>query len=374
MNDETGLFQFDVIAKSKDARLGQLITPHGTILTPAFMPVATQAAVKTLTQKQVEMLGAQILLSNTYHLMLRPGADRVASLGGLHTMMAWKKPILTDSGGFQVASLKALCRVGDEGVIFKSHLDGSQHSLSPEKSIAIQEKLGSDIAMVLDECITYKSSRPEIEKAANRSLQWARRSQAAHNKHDQALFGIVQGGTEESIRRENAEALIELEFPGYGIGGLAIGEPKELTRAMTEVSTTVLPSNSPRYLMGSGTPVDIIESIAHGVDLFDCVLPTRNARNGTLFTSQGKMSIKNARHSNQPDPPDPTCKCYTCQNFSCAYLRHLFVSRETSGQTLNTIHNLHFYMTLMEQIREAIKEDRFEVLRRSLSHLDNTVA
>lgn len=335
--------------------------------TPAFMPVATQGSVKTLTQKQVEELGTQIVLSNTYHLMLRPGAERVVSLGGLHGMMAWRKPILTDSGGFQIASLAALRRVDDEGVTFRSHLDGSLHALSPEKAVEIQEKLGADIAMVLDECLLYPSEQDAVHKATERTSAWARRCLKAKSREEQALFGIVQGGVFENIRRDHAKELAELDFPGYGIGGLAVGEPKELTRAMTEMSTAELPADRPRYLMGAGTPGDLIESVARGVDLFDCVLPTRNARNGTLFTSTGKLAIKNARYTDDHGPLDSDCSCYTCGTFSRAYLRHLFVSKEMTARTLNTIHNLHFYLELMRRMRRAIEEDRFETLRKELS-------
>lgn len=338
------------------------------------MPVATQGTVKTLTQRQLEELGASIVLANTYHLMLRPGADRVASLGGLHRMMAWKKPILTDSGGFQVASLAALRRVDDDGVTFRSHLDGAEHTLSPESVVTIQSQLGSDIAMVLDECVRYPSTRTEVHQAAKRTLSWARRCRTAHSLPEQALFGIVQGGAEEDLRRESARSLIELDFPGYGIGGLAVGEPKELTRAMTEISTEELPEDRPRYLMGAGTPRDLVESVALGVDLFDCVLPTRNARNGTLFTTRGKLSIKNARYTDDPSPLDPGCRCYTCQNFSRAYLRHLFVAKEMTARTLNTIHNLHFYLELMRRIRRAIEHDQFEALSRELVDVDNPSA
>ena len=367
-------FGFSVTARSGRARRGLLTTPHGDVDTPAFMPVATQGTVKTLTQKQVEELGASILLANTYHLMLRPGADRVASLGGLHGMMAWDKPILTDSGGFQVASLAALRRVDDEGVTFRSHLDGTLHALSPEKAVAIQEKLGSDIAMVLDECVLYPAERGDVRQAAERTLSWARRCRARHRRDQQALFGIVQGGVDEELRRENARALVDLDFPGYGIGGLGVGEPKELTRAMTEVSTEELPDERPRYLMGAGTPGDLVESVARGVDLFDCVLPTRNARNGTLFTSRGKLAIKNARYTDDQRPLDPDCACYTCAHFSRAYVRHLFIAKEMTGRTLNTIHNLHFYLELMRRIREAIEEDRYQAFSHELSDVDNPLA
>jgi queuine tRNA-ribosyltransferase len=276
--------------------------------------------------------------------------------------MSWKRPILTDSGGFQVASLKALRRVTDEGVVFRSHLDGSLHALSPERAVDIQEKLGADVAMVLDECLLYPSERGDARAAAMRSLDWAARAKKARTRSDQALFGIVQGGVFEDLRRENGRALLELDFEGYGIGGLAVGEPKELLREMTAISASELPEDRPRYLMGVGTPLDILESVALGIDLFDCVLPTRNARNGTLFTSSGKVAIKNARHASDEGPLDPECRCYTCSHFSRAYLRHLFLAREMTSSTLNTIHNLQFYIDLMRRIRQAIEEDRFDAL------------
>jgi queuine tRNA-ribosyltransferase len=339
------------------------------------MPVATQASVKSLTPKQVDELGAEILLSNTYHLMLRPGADRVAALGGLHRFMSWTKPVLTDSGGFQVASLSALRRVEDEGVTFRSHLDGSLHSLTPERAVEIQEKLGSDVAMVLDECLLYPSERGEARAAAVRSLDWAARAKKVRSRPDQALFGIVQGGAFSDLRRENARALVAIGFDGYGVGGLAVGEPKELMREMTAISTAELPEDRARYLMGVGTPVDILESVALGIDMFDCVLPTRNARNGTLFTSLGKIAIKNARYASDERPLDPACRCYTCSTFSRAYLRHLFVAREMTASTLNTIHNLHFYLDLMGRIRLAIEEDRFAAfLAASKERLDDSAA
>ncbi len=359
-------FRFELKKTSGGARLGVLTTKHGSVRTPAFMPVATQGAVKSLTQAQVEDLGAQILLSNTYHLMLRPGAERVKALGGLHRLMAWDKPILTDSGGFQVASLAELRKLEDEGVTFRSHVDGTLHLLTPERAIEIQEKLGSDIAMVLDECVRYPAEREAVRQAAERSLLWAKRCAAARSSKDQAVFGIVQGGASEVIRIENAQALAALPFEGFGIGGLAVGEPKDVTLAMTELSARELPESRPRHLMGAGTPVDIIESVARGVDLFDCVLPTRNGRNGTLFTSQGRISIRNARFTDDPEPLDPDCDCYTCRRFSRAYLRHLHLAKEMTAATLNTIHNLHFYLRLMGRIRRAIAEDGFQGLRAEL--------
>jgi queuine tRNA-ribosyltransferase len=355
-------FDFTLSARDGGARRGRLSTPHGVVDTPAFMPVATKGVVKALTARQVDELGAQIVLSNTYHLMLRPGAARVESLGGLHRMMDWSKPILTDSGGFQVMSLRALRRIDDDGVTFRSHLDGSLHSLTPEGAVAIQEKLGSDVAMVLDECLLFPAERSEARVAAARSLDWAMRSKRVKRREDQALFGIVQGGVYEALRRENARALVDEGFPGFGIGGLAVGEPKDAMRSMTAISTEELPVDRPRYLMGVGTPVDIVESVALGVDLFDCVLPTRNARNGTLFTSAGKLSIKNARFADDEGPLDPGCRCYTCARFSRAYLRHLFVAKEMTASTLNTIHNLAHYLDLMARIRGAIEEGAFQSL------------
>ncbi len=357
--------RFERLSRSGGARRGRLLTSRGDVATPAFMPVATAASVKSLTPRDVEELSAEIILSNTYHLMLRPGADRIAALGGLHRFMSWKRPVLTDSGGFQVASLKALSRVDDEGVVFRSHLDGSLHALSPERAVEIQEKLGSDVAMVLDECRLYPSERADARTAASRSLDWAARAKKVRARPDQALFGIVQGGAFEDLRRENARALVELDFEGYAVGGLAVGEPKELMREMTAISAAELPEDRPRYLMGVGTPLDILESVALGIDMFDCVLPTRNARNGTLFTSAGKVAIKNARYASEDGPLDPECRCYTCSNFSRAYLRHLFVAREMTASTLNTIHNLHFYLDLMRRTRLAIEEDRFAAF---LSH------
>lgn len=360
------MFSFSLDKRSGGARRGKLTTAHGAIETPCFVPVATQAAVKSLTQAQVDELGAQIVLSNTYHLMLRPGAERVAALGGLHRFMAWNKPILTDSGGFQVASLAALRRISDEGVSFRSHLDGSLHALSPERAIDIQEKLGSDIAMVLDECVAYPCERDQVERAAARTVLWAKRSRVLPRSTEQARFGIVQGGVFSDLRQENVRALVDLDFDGYGIGGLAMGEPQDLTLEMTERTTAELPPDRPRYLMGAGTPQDLLESVARGVDMFDCVLPTRNARNGTLFTSKGKLAIKNARYADDPGPVDPACLCYSCRSFSRAYLRHLFIAQEMTAATLNTIHNLHFYLQLMAEMRRAIEEDRFEALRKKL--------
>jgi queuine tRNA-ribosyltransferase len=362
------VLEFRLITRSAGARRGSLTTPHGRVETPAFMPVATRGAIKSLTERQVREVGTQILLSNTYHLMLRPGDELVADMGGLHRFMSWQRPILTDSGGFQVASLAALRQVSDEGVAFRSHIDGSLHMMSPERAVEIQENLGSDIAMVLDECVLYPMTREQAQVAADRSWRWARRSLEAHRRPDQALFAIVQGGVCADLRETHACRLTELDFPGYGIGGLAVGESKELTYSMTELSTGVLPDDRPRYLMGCGTPADLVECVGRGVDLFDCVLPTRNARNGTLFTSQGKLSIKNARFARDEASLDAECPCYTCSTFSRAYLRHLFNVAEMTASTLNTLHNLTFYLRLMGELRRAIEENRFEAARRELLH------
>ena len=356
--------RFTLLGRSSGARRGSIETAHGTVQTPAFMPVATQGAVKALTQRQVEEVGAQIVLSNTYHLMLRPGGERLEALGGLHRLMHWDGPILTDSGGFQVASLAALRRIDDDGVTFRSHLDGSEHRLTPEKAIGLQEQIGSDIAMVLDECQVYPADERDMKRASQRTLAWAKRSQQARRRESQAVFGIVQGGVFEAMRRENARALVDLDFDGYAIGGLCLGEPMDATRSITELTASELPEDRPRYLMGMGSPLDLVESVALGVDMFDCVMPTRNARNGTLFTSMGRISIKNARFADDMDPLDPECRCYTCQHFSRAYLRHLYMAKEMSAATLHTIHNLSFYLDLMRAIRRAIDEDRFEPFRR----------
>jgi queuine tRNA-ribosyltransferase len=357
------LFRFDLLATSSGARRGRLVTAHGEVETPAFMPVATAGTVKALTPAQVDEVGAEILLCNTYHLMLRPGPERVAAAGGLHPFMHWAKPLLTDSGGYQVASLAGIRRVTEEGVVFRSHLDGSSHLLTPERAVAIQEQLGSDIAMVLDECVLYLASWESAREAAERSRRWAERCLRARASSEQALFGIVQGGSFAELRRDNARAVTELELSGYGIGGLAVGEPKALMLELTALSAELLPADRPRHLMGVGTPADIIEAVARGVDLFDCVLPTRNARNGTLFTHQGRLSIKNSRFADDQRPVDPDCSCYTCRNFSRAYLRHLFVAREMTAATLNTLHNLSFYLQLMAEIRAAIEADRFPAFR-----------
>ena len=352
-------FHFEVLKTDPSgARLGRLTTPHGVIDTPAFMPVGTAATVKGIAQHELENLGTQILLANTYHLFLRPGHERIRQLGGLHSFMAWPHPILTDSGGFQVFSLAELRKVTDDGVTFRSHLDGSEHFFSPEKALDVQMALGADIIMVLDECIELPATRERTLAAAERTADWARRSRehcAAHGDATrQILFGIVQGGADAAARRHSAAQIMQLDFPGYAIGGLAVGEPHESTCAMTEEVTRLLPAARPRYLMGVGKPEDIPDYVTRGIDMMDCVLPTRNARNGSLFTSRGRLSIKNARYAEDVRPLDENCSCPVCRRYSRAYLRHLFMAGEILAAVLNTTHNLHFYLERMRTIRSAI--------------------
>ena len=355
-------FQFELLKTDPSgARLGRLTTPHGVIETPAFMPVGTAGTVKALTQETLEELGVGLLLANTYHLYLRPGHELIARMGGLHRFMAWRGSILTDSGGYQVFSMAQLRNVSDEGVRFRSHLDGSEHLLTPEKAVAVQRALGSDIAMVLDECIEYPATPGRARAAAERTLDWARRSRAAINagppsesNPDQVFFGIVQGSTYTNLRRESAERLIELDFPGYALGGFAVGEPCELTCEITWETTRCLPTDRPRYLMGVGKPEQLAEYVRCGVDMMDCVLPTRNARNGCLFTRQGPVHIANARYADDEQPIDTACRCSVCRRYSRAYLRHLFRSGEILGAILNTHHNLYFFLDIMRSIREAI--------------------
>jgi queuine tRNA-ribosyltransferase len=352
-------FRFEVRKTDPSgARLGRLTTPHGVVDTPAFMPVGTTATVKGLTQQTLEELGVQILLCNTYHLYLRPGHERICRVGGLNHFMSWPRAILTDSGGYQVFSLADLREVSAAGVRFRSHLDGSEHLFTPEKAIDVQIALGADVLMVLDECIEYPASHERARAAAARTFDWARRSRehfAAHgNAAQQALFSIVQGGTHRELRRQNAEQLVELDFPGYAVGGLAVGEPHALTCEMTAEVTARLPADRPRYLMGVGKPEDLADYVRLGIDLMDCVLPTRNARNGCLFTSQGRLLIKNARYAEDPRPVDEACTCLVCRSYSRAYLRHLFMAHEILAAVLHTHHNLHFYLDIMRKIREAI--------------------
>jgi queuine tRNA-ribosyltransferase len=341
------------------ARLGVCHTAHGSFQTPAFMPVGTQATVKGMTPEELQELGAEIILANTYHLYLRPGHERVRRFGGLHPFMHWNRPLLTDSGGFQVFSLNSLVKVSRDGVEFQSHLDGSRHFLGPEKAIEIQQALGADIIMCLDECTSYPATHETAERSLQITLEWARRCQEAHRAPEQALFGIVQGGMYADLRERSAEALIQIGFDGYALGGLSVGEDKDTMFRVVAHTAPLLPEDRPRYLMGVGLVEDILEAVQQGVDMFDCVLPTRNARNGALFAHFGKIIIKNAKYADDPLPVDPECSCYTCRNYSRAYLRHLFLAEEILALRLNTIHNLHFYLQFMREIRQALAEDRF---------------
>ena len=361
---------FQIEARSGPARAGRLITPHGEVETPVFMPVGTLASVKGVPQDILEELGVQILLGNTYHLYLRPGVEQVHKLGGLHRFMAWPRAILTDSGGFQVFSLNELRKVTEEGVTFRSHLDGSSHFFSPESAMDAQIGLGADIIMAFDECTEYPADRDRMRESMELTLRWAERSKRhfeAH-KHEvpwhhlgttqpqatQALFGIVQGGMDLALRTESAERTIEIGFPGYAIGGLSVGEPRALTREVVESTLEQLPADKPRYLMGVGTPEEIVEYANLGVDMMDCVLPTRAARHGLLFTSEGKISIKQARYAGDQAPLDPNCACRVCQRYSRAYLRHLYAANEVLAQVLNTVHNLSFYLDTMRAVRHSI--------------------
>ncbi|MFN2256864.1 MAG: tRNA guanosine(34) transglycosylase Tgt [Desulfuromonadaceae bacterium] len=342
------------------ARRGRISTPRGTIETPVFMPVGTQGTVKAVFPETLHEIGAQIVLGNTYHLFLRPGHELIQHLGGLHKFMHWSGPILTDSGGFQVFSLGKLRKIDEDGVRFQSHLDGSNKVLTPESSIQVQQALGADILMVFDECIPYPATRAYVEDSTARSMRWAGRSFAAHDRSNgSALFGIVQGGMYEDLRRESAQILMDIGFDGYAIGGLSVGEGAEQMYAVMDYTLPLLPQQQPRYVMGVGTPENLVEGVRRGVDMFDCVMPTRNARNGVLFTHTGKISIKQAQYTDDSAPIDPHCDCYVCSNYSRAYLRHLFKCNEILASMLNTQHNLHYYLSLMEQMRSAIAQDRF---------------
>jgi queuine tRNA-ribosyltransferase len=346
------------------ARLGTLTTPHGTIDTPQFMPVGTQATVKSLTPGDLHAAGVQVILANTYHLSLRPGHERIARLGGLHRFMGWDGPILTDSGGFQVFSLAHLARVDDEGITFASHLDGSPQRLTPERAIEIQEALGSDIAMSFDQLVDATLPAPEVAAAMERTHRWAERCLAAHGRPAQALFGIVQGGVDGDLRRRSVAAIANLPFDGIAIGGLSVGESKSEMAATLGVVAEALGSDArPRYLMGVGTPPDLVAAVMHGIDLFDCVLPTRVARNGQLWTSQGRLNLRNARFLDDLGPPDPECSCEACQNHSRAYLAHLFRSEELLAYRLASVHNVTYTLGLMRQIREAVADGSFASLR-----------
>ena len=375
-------FSFELLARDGAARRGRIRTPHGVVETPAFMPVGTQGAVKGLTHRDLEDLGdglgAEIILGNTYHLYLRPGDALIARAGGLHRFIGWSRPILTDSGGYQVFSLAERRRVTEDGAEFRSHLDGSSHLLTPERAADIQVQLGSDIAMVLDECIATPASDEVARMAMERSVRWAARARARWvqlrdspparegivlTNPGQAQFGIIQGGVHPRLRTESVQATVAVGFEAYAIGGLSVGEPPEVTYDVVAHTAPQLPFDRPRYLMGSGMPDDLVECVARGIDLFDCVLPTRNARNGQLITRSGPMAIKNARYAEDFSPPDPDCRCYTCRTCSRAYLRHLYVAGEMTAATLNTIHNLYFYLDTMRAIREAIMLGTFEKLR-----------
>lgn len=346
------------------ARLGRLHTPHGIIDTPTFMPVGTQASVKGISPEELKSINAQIILSNTYHLYLRPGNELVKAAGGLHKFMNWDRPILTDSGGFQVFSLSEMRKITEQGVEFRSHINGDKLSLTPESATQVQNDLGADIIMAFDECPPYPAEYEYVKQSTERTSRWAERCLKAHGRpDDQALFGIIQGGMHKDLRKQSALDLTSLDFPGYAMGGLSVGEPKPLMYEMLEETIHLLPSNKPRYLMGVGSPDALLDGSIRGVDMFDCVLPTRIARNGTLMTSQGRMVVRNAKYSSDFSPLDPECSCYACQNFSRAYIRHLIKADEMFGLRLTTIHNLHFLVNLMVQVREAIREDRLGTFR-----------
>ncbi|NLY51177.1 MAG: tRNA guanosine(34) transglycosylase Tgt [Firmicutes bacterium] len=352
---------FKLRAKSSEtrARRGTFVTAHGRVETPVFMPVGTQATVKTMTPEELTELGAEIILSNTYHLYLRPGADLISAAGGLHAFMHWERPILTDSGGFQVFSLGGLRRLTSDGVIFRSHIDGSEHNFTPAIAVKVQELLGSDIAMVLDECVPYPASYKEAAEAVERTTRWAKQAREAHSREDQAQFGIVQGSTFPDLRLRSLEQIVDLDFSGYAIGGLSVGEPKDKMYEILELLEPQLPTNKPRYLMGVGSPDCLWEGVQRGVDMFDCVLPTRIARNGTVFTRDGKLVVRSATYARDYAPLDPDCDCYVCRNYTRAYIRHLIKANEVLGIRLTTYHNLYFLIQLMEEIRTAIVTDNF---------------
>lgn len=369
---------FDITHRDGAARRGVLTTPHGRVETPVFMPVGTQGAVKAMTPRDLEDVGASIILGNTYHLYLRPGGDLIARRGGLHRFMGWSRPILTDSGGYQVFSLATRRRVDEHGVHFRSHLDGAAYELTPERAVDIQARLGSDISMVLDECPSLPSTTDALTTSVDLTARWAARCRARFlslcdagasevnlTNSGQAQFGIVQGGISPELRARSAEQTTALGFEGYAIGGLSVGETVDDMYQTVGFTAPMLPEGHPRYLMGVGTPLDLVECVARGIDMFDCVLPTRNARNGQLFTAEGQLNIKNARFAEDDRPADPACRCYTCQHFSRAYLRHVFLSGEIIGNTLNTLHNLYFYLDTMRGIRDAIAFGTFEKFRQT---------
>jgi len=345
--------------RNTQARLGELVTRHGIVSTPVFLPVGSQGTVKTLTPGELKDIGVTIILGNTYHLYLRPGIDTIKQMGGLHRYIAWDRPILTDSGGYQIFSLARLRQVTDDGVLFRSHVDGSEHSLTPESIVELQEKLGADIIMALDECPAFSEDVSKVHEAMDRTYRWAERCQKHHQGSDQLLFGIVQGGIFPELRHQSAAAITSLDFPGYAIGGLSLGEPKELTWAMVDETVPFLPEDKPRYLMGVGSPEDIVEGVSRGIDVFDSALPTRIARNGALFTMRGRQNIRKAIYKTKDEPVDTDCDCYTCRTFSAAYLHHLFRCEELLAYRLATIHNLRFITRLMQGIKDAIQQDTF---------------
>lgn len=363
------MFHFEINARcsATRARAGKLTTAHGVVETPIFMPVGTLGTVKALSPDDLRACGAQIILGNTYHLYLRPGLPVVEKFAGLHRFMGWDRAILTDSGGFQIFSLARLTRISDEGAQFQSHIDGSRHLITPEGAVDIQHGLGSDIAMCLDQCIAHPAEAPAAEAAMAQTTRWALRCKKrwkAIGDPDRALFGIVQGGMIPALRKRSVEDLAGIGFPGYAVGGLSVGEPKDLMLEIADATLPLLPDRRPRYVMGVGTPEDLVEMVSMGADMFDCVLPTRNARNGQLFTPGGAVNISNARFREDPSPVDQNCSCYTCRNFSRAYLRHLYAARELLAYRLNTIHNVHYFLSLARQIRRAIRENRFDDFRK----------
>jgi queuine tRNA-ribosyltransferase len=359
---------FNLTTQSGAARAGELHTDHGRIKTPVFMPVGTQATVKALSPEELKDAGTQVILGNTYHLYLRPGCDIIGRFDGLHRFMHWDRPILTDSGGFQVFSLAKLRKLTEEGYSFQSHIDGSRHMFTPEKSIEVQICLNSDILMCLDQCLAHPATHDQAAKALELTTRWARRcktywqSQTDGRNH---LFGIVQGGMYTDLRKRSAEEIIAIDFPGYAIGGLSVGEPKEMMMEMAAHTLPLLPKDRPRYIMGVGTPEDLVELVDLGADMFDCVMPTRNARNGQMFTDRGTINICNARFREDEGPVDPSCDCYTCRHYSLAYLRHLYTAREILAYRLNTIHNIHYYVSMLKAMRVAILEDRFDRFKQS---------
>lgn len=371
-------FRFECLGRDGGARLGRFHTAHGIVQTPAFMPVGTQGAVKATLHRDLREAGAEIILGNTYHLFLRPGAELIARRGGLHRFIGWDRPILTDSGGYQVFSLADRRRISEDGAEFQSHLDGARHLLTPERAVDIQARLGSDIAMVLDECLGYPATMEDAAASMRRSMRWAdrgrQRMQALRDQPQalvpvtnpgQAQFGVVQGGVFQALRDESADTLVRIGFEGYAIGGLSVGEPASEMYAVAEVTASRLPVDHPRYLMGAGTPEDLVECVARGIDMFDCVMPTRHARNGQLFTSAGRINIRNARYAEDDGPLDPACDCHTCRHHSRAYLRHLHMAGELSAAALNTVHNLSFYLDTMRRIRDAIALRTFDMFRQA---------